>query len=88
MPCRAVRCRAPGAATEPLSAASLSDQEEQCDAVTPLHPRSHLPWDDSPSALLQKSTQKKSTLFLFKLISLSSSLRFSQHCLIAACKHP
>lgn len=81
VPCRAVPCSR--AASQLPSAASLPDQGGQRDAVTPLQPRSRLPRESSPSALLRKKPP-----FLFKSVSLSSSLCFSQCCLIAARKWP
>lgn len=81
VPCRAVPCSR--AATQLPSAASLPDQGGQRDAVTPLQPRSRLPRESSPSALLRKKPP-----FLFKSVSLSPSLCFSQCCLIAARKRP
>lgn len=81
VPCRAVPCSR--AATQLPSAASLPDQGGQRDAVTPLQPRSRLPRESSPSALLRKKPP-----FLFKSVSLSPSLCFSQCCLIAARMRP
>lgn len=64
VPCRAVPCSR--AATQLPSAASLPDQGGQRDAVTPLQPRSRLPRESSPSALLRKKTP-----FLFTSVSLA-----------------
>lgn len=78
VPCRAVPCSR--AATQLPSAASLPDQGGQRDAVTPLQPRSRLPRESSPSALLRKKPP-----FLFKSVSLAITVL--QSMLPHSCPH-